>query len=152
MRKDFLLLEPFAIEDDGKWIIFYVGRNFFNRISKDYYKYVMNEYNPVYIKYISKKIYDPTYGLSISILFFKQKIEKNIVYDIEFTKKPTTKKEEQELQKLRQLFNQDYFLNTYRQQRENYICFSILFFINALIFSWIVHRIKSTYLTEKSYF
>ena len=140
--------QPFLIDINGNIVGFYAGRNFYNRLSRELYKYVMYEYNPVHVKYISKKTYQPTYSLFLSIGLFKQKMERNIVYDIQFMKKPTTKEEERELQKLRQLFNQDYFISVYEAQRSNYIFFTILFFINALIFSWVIYRIKKNYLTE----
>lgn len=131
-------------ENNGHWIDFYGGRNFLRKLNHEGIRYVITEYDPVHIKYITKRM--PVNHESVLLAMFSTlKKEKNIVYGFDFEKEPT-EFNDVTLKEVKKILNQYSFISAYKKQKSEYVIFSVLFFINALAFSWVIYRINKKYL------
>ena len=129
-------------ENNGDWIDFYGGRNFLKKLDHEGIRYVITEYDPVHIRYTTKRM--PVNHESVLLAIFStNKKEKNIVYGFDFMRES---KISIDLKEAKKRLNQDSFISVYKKQKSEYITFSVLFFINALAFSWVIYRINKKYL------
>lgn len=125
-----------SVEDEnGNLIHFYAGRNFLYDFLEEEQRW--GKKDMLFISYMNQELHITRNVLFLNIvdtLLENSKEEKNIVFGLSYG--------------ANNKFKPRYFQRTYKEQKNKYIFFSILFFINALAFGVVIYRIKRKYLNK----